>query len=92
MTDEMLSRIVSQKVMENLAQNEDAIVECLSTNMHGGNVDADTAAMIVASMKLSIRMSVQMTLRILENVGVIDLNDYGPLLKVVPGGREQGDE
>lgn len=95
MTDTILGQIIQKQIEEVFAQNQDAIADSLADGIGNDTMPVMEVAVRLTknSIRLSVLMSVQMTLRILENAGVIDLNgDYGPLLEVITGGKEQDNE
>ena len=90
MTDEVLCQIIQRQIKNAFSQNEYSIITALTSGL--GNNTASTPEVIATvaknTMRVSVLMSVQMTLRILENADVIDLDDdCGPLLEVIPGGK-----
>jgi len=95
MTDKILGQIIQKQIEEVFAQNQDAIADSLSDGIGNDTMPVMEVAVRLTknSIRLSVLMAVQMTLRILENADVIGLaDDYGPLLKVIPGGKEQDNE
>jgi hypothetical protein len=90
MTDTVLCQIIQKQIDKAFSQNRDVISSALADEL--GNETTPVGEVIgkvaTNTVRLSILMSVQMTLRILENAGVIDLDgDYGPMLEVIPGGK-----
>lgn len=72
MTDKFLSATIQKQVQKVFTDNQDAIVSRLAACDVEGNTDKSTAEMLIAGMMLSAQIAVQITLRILEDVGVIE--------------------
>lgn len=95
MTDTILGQIIQKQIEEVFAQNQDAILDSLANGIGNETMPVMEVAVRLTknSIRLSVLMAVQMTLRILENADVIDLDgNFGPLLEVIIGGKERGDE
>lgn len=73
MTDKFLSAVIHSKVKKVFADNEDAIVSQLAAECDPEqNLDPVAVKLLVRGMMLSAQVAVQITLRILEDVGVIE--------------------
>lgn len=73
MTDKFLSAVIQSKVKRVFADNEDIIVSQLIAGCDSEQkLDPVAAKLLVRGMMLSAQIAVQITLRILEDVGVIE--------------------
>ena len=82
MTDEMLSKLVSEQLDSVLERNHDVISRELSSCVDDGDyVDPVAARMVAKAIRLSSHISVQLIIKILEEVGVMHLPPDGtPIL------------
>ena len=73
MTDKFLSAVIQSKVKRVFADNEDTIVSQLIAGCDlDQKIDPVATKLLVRGMMLSAQIAVQITLRILEDVGVIE--------------------
>lgn len=77
MTKQELLDEVSKMVDDTIKSNPDAIVDGLTSGLGNGPTGTtELAAMIVRSINLTTKFSVQLTLQILEQMGICNLSEY----------------
>lgn len=88
MTDKELARIVAEGVEEALTNNESNITKGLAAGLaEDDRVDPITVLLIIKSMRLTAQITAQITIRLLEAFGSIDLPpDAPPDLRIIDGG------
>lgn len=82
MIDDILSKLISEEVAKAMESNEDVIVSELASCLDPEDpVDQKTARMVTKAIKLSMRLTTHLVIRILEGADVLHLAPDGtPIL------------
>lgn len=85
MTNEILSGIVSDCINRQLENDEQEIVRALhSVLLNGKNIEPDLEKLLIATVNISAQVSVQLTIRFLEEAGLLSLPADGtPILQLL---------
>lgn len=90
MTNQELAAVVSENVEKILLDNEGDIAKSLAAGFEPEDyVDPISARLVVKSMRLTAQIAAQITIRLLEAFGCVELPpDAPPDLRLIDGGDD----
>ncbi len=85
MTNEILSGIISDCMNRQLGNDEQEIVRALHSVLpNGKNIEPDLEKLLIATVNISAQVSIQFTIRFLEETGLLTLPADGtPILQLL---------